>query len=131
MTSSHCHCHMVQVHSSSLVARGEPPLESSLVYLSAVIRRYLVGLEVTPDSGGSACRCRVDDECSSAASRDGSTDYCIWVPDVLSATMEDFPLQALAVSAQFKNQVSFFKRCAVALVFSVMGNWVILVSWSS
>ena len=45
--------------------------------------------------------------------------------------MEDFPLQALAVSAQFKNKVSFLKRCAVALVISVMGNWLILVSWSS
>ena len=77
MTSGHCHCHIVQVPSSSQVARastGVPPLEESFVYQSAEIPRYQVGLEVTPDSGGSTCRCRVDDECSSAAPRDGSTD---------------------------------------------------------
>ena len=45
--------------------------------------------------------------------------------------MEDFALQALADSAQFKYQVSFLERCAVALVISVMGNWLILLSWSS
>ena len=77
MTTGHCHCHMVHVHSSSHVARastGEPPLEGSSVYQSAGLPRYQVGLEVTPDSGGSTCRSRVDNECSSAASRDGSTD---------------------------------------------------------
>ena len=86
---------------------------------------------VTPDSWVSTCRCQVDDEFSSTASRDGSTDFCNWRPDVLSATVEDFALQALADSAQFKYQVSSLKRCAVALVVSVMGNWLILLSWSS
>ena len=38
---------------------------------------------------------------------------------MLSATMEDFPLEALAVSAKLKYQVSFLKRCAVALVTSL------------
>ena len=106
MTSSHCHCHSVHVLSSSQVAKPTQVNHRSKSHLcinqlrSAVNR---LAWRVTPDSGESARRCRVDDERSSAASRDGSTDYCIWGPDVLSATMEDFPLQALVVSAQFRD----------------------------
>ena len=79
------------------------------------------------------------DESSSESSVEGSTDDYISTPDVMTATMKEPPLERLEIcvasedSREVKHQVTFLKRCVLALVISgaVIGIWLISMSRSS